>query len=471
MARKEQEPQKMRELRAPFQKGALALSAFLFLAASSGYGKPPDGRENPIIPTPTPSLLPIFLTSPTSTPIPEAFPTAIKEPTELFIIPFNFESKIIDSMETFGDDKPLSQTDLLKLYKQLNSKEQEMRNDTYYGTIFIAKKIIDEFQITNGGETFQEFLKRHEKAFNQMVQEQPYPDTNKLQLRRLIVVEDAVEPPYCYTLNNEIKDSDGGWSFVENLYFPKKAPYYDKNVGIDYGLEHEFAHAFLHLPDQYSLDFGSSDWLPESITENVPAQWKKYSASSRNDIGQDLMNNANQRIGIYTNLQILRRVLQEEVHNNKKTVPEVWWNFPYEIPEKTTFAFGKDYSRAAVDIFQSVEVDEDKRPSEYNRKKKLELIGNYTNSEDGNLTLTKDKLFLTPNNPDNLIKAENSTLFLLVTTTDGKQYFRWMDIRDFNIPFWLGYQEQINMNFKLASGKDDPKTFDWRIKYSNEENR
>ena len=55
-----------------------------------------------------------------------------------------------------------------------------------------------------------------------------------------------------------------------------------------------------------------------------------------------------------------------------------------------------------------------------------------------------------------------------MTRLGGERSYRWMDIRDFNIPYWIGNKEHVTMVFKSATEKDDPKTFDWRILYGSD---
>lgn len=166
-------------------------------------------------------------------------------------------------------------------------------------------------------------------------------------------------------------------------------------------------------------------------------------------------------IGLYTNLQLLRRIKSNDVHNNKKTGLEASMRFPYEIPQMVTFSFGKRYRNANVQVFRTVSaVPGDKQ------KKTLELVNTYVNSVDGELTLSKEGIFEPPQNQDNLVESENATLLFLITRLNGEKSWRWEDIRPFNIAYWKGYKEHVSMSFNLASEKDDPKTFDWTIKYS-----
>lgn len=425
-------------------------------------------------PTPSPTLSPTVDSTKVPTPTTEAsisLQSSIQEtptPTKTQEATDYLESEIIDNVETYGDKNPLTQAQLTKLYEKLNSVvEREMRDNTYYGSISVGKATYESFRnIMDGGESVQAFIKRHEAVFNQMVHEQPYPDTNKLSIRRLIVLDDGVEIPH-FSLNEFIKDSDGGWN-LGSKYVPTEADYYDKNLRIDYGLLHELGHAVFHLPDQYSLDFiKHNDTDTNPLLVNMPSKWTKYGAYDRIDIGKNLMGaqlqrKEDRRIGLHSNLQLLRRAPSNEVHINKRYVTEALWKFPYELPQTVTFSFGKEYENATVQVFRTVSavVPTDKQ------KKALELVETYVNPVDGELTLSKEKLFQPPQNEYNLIESENATLFIVITGLDGELSFRWMDIRDFNIPYWQGHRDHVTMNFSLASEKDDPNTFDWTIKYS-----
>lgn len=487
-------PEKARHvLRFSAQKAALTASS-LYLMVSSGCGN----IENPVIPfsnnepSPTSSLLVptptenevtvTIIRAPTSNPepdtkgvtvtiipaptrTPESTPASTKAPE----IPKYLESKIIDDMETYGDERSLTQEQLPKLYDKLNSAEQEMRNDTYYGTIFVSQTVYEGFRNTIKEDNFQKFLKKQEETFNSIVHLQPYPDTNKLSLRRLIVVEDIVETPHPYFLNYEkelIKDSDGAYRF-QGSYLPhdslKTPAYYDKDTGVDWGLLHEFGHSFFHIPDEYSLDFDIRNSSAVNPLEKIPLAWRSYFASYRSDIGKNLMGSpSSNRIGLYSNLQLLRRIEANDVHNNKKNPPEATMKFPYEIPQTVTFSFGKEYLNATVQIFRTVSTDPPNK-----QKKTLEPADTYMRLKNGELTLAKEKLFQPPQNENNLLESENATLLFQISKLGGELSYRWMDIRDFNIPYWQGYRDHVTMSFNLASEKDDPNTFDWTIKYSN----
>ncbi len=132
-----------------------------------------------------------------------------------------------------------------------------------------------------------------------------------------------------------------------------------------------------------------------------------------------------------------------------------------------TFAFGEEYKGSKVDVFRSAGVYTDMRTSYYNQIKKLEQIGTYKASENGDLTLEKISLF-SPIQGYSLVRSKDGTLFLRVTKINGEQLFRWMDIRDFNIPYWQGHEKHVTMSFNLASGKDDPNNFNWQIEYSDD---
>lgn len=452
-------------LRMSMQKAALTASG-LYLMISSGCGN----VESPIVPSsvnePTPIPAPLVQT-PTHdlAPLPGLFPaqelksSSVNAPETTYL-----ESKIVDGLETYGDEKPLTKEQLPELYEKLNSVEQEMRDDTYYGTIFVAKSTYANFRNIMKGESFQAFLKRHENVFNQMVHEQPYPDTNKLSIRRLVVIDKVFGTNVLNTYLSEfIKDSDGGWDFNSRYVPATSYDYYDKDSRIDYGLLQELGHSVLHLPDHYVLDFKTDDQLPQGeLEDSLPVQFREYRTSLRKDLGGDLMSNPGAKyIGLHTNLQLLRRIERKDVHNNKKNIPETSWSFPYEIPQTITFSFGKEHTDAYVKIFRTDFVDPNDR-----RKKTLKLVDTYLSTEDGELILTKDKLFRLPQNDYNLLYAHEATLLFKITGLDGEHSYRWLDIRDFNIPYWQGHRDHVTMSFNLASEKDEPNSFDWTIKYS-----
>lgn len=69
-----------------------------------------------------------------------------------------------------------------------------------------------------------------------------------------------------------------------------------------------------------------------------------------------------------------------------------------------------------------------------------------------------------------LINNLEATFFVVATDKNGKQYIRWMDIRDFGIPYWRGFTEKVKMTMRFVA-KDrlsvvDPGNLDYTIQYS-----
>jgi hypothetical protein len=62
------------------------------------------------------------------------------------------------------------------------------------------------------------------------------------------------------------------------------------------------------------------------------------------------------------------------------------------------------------------------------------------------------------------VPLKEGVLFIKVTNGD-ETWFRWMDIRDFNLAYWHGFTNSVLMRMDLASAADDPNQFSWEIKY------
>lgn len=419
-------------------------TGFLGFILGRGQQSPPtETPRHPAVATATP----MAPSSPATTEPTKILPTETPIKKEL-------APKLVDGMETWGAEKPLSREEARSLIDQLNSKQTEVRPDTYYGSFFITKSVLAEFVKDNQGESYQSFLARHEQTLNKMLGRDDYP--TKIKFRRLVILADDTSIGQ-QEFVADVKDSDGGWTFY-TPYKPSASSYYDTQEKIDYGLLHEIGHSTLHLPDGYSVDF---DNINSAAVQDLTKEWQSYHGSWRPDIGLDLMSAEKHSIKTHTQLQLNRR-LPNDVHN-RANQKEAAWAFPSEVPAVVNFDFGTGLAGSRVEIYRSYEVDPDKRESHFTRKKDLRSLGIIEISQNGKVSLEKDQLF--PTTPEQMIEAESAVLLFKFGHGQGKKYFRWMDVRDFNIAYWLGKRDEVTMKINGATAADNPETFAWQIVY------
>ncbi len=371
---------------------------------------------------------------------------------------------IIDGLETFGADEPLNEEQLKLLTEKLNSLGNEKRDDTYYGTVFVTEETYKRFIFDDFQESFQSYLRRHEALFNQMLIENPIAlAEGGFKLRRLIVINNNVPESDFFRdyYNNRITDCDDQY-LIKN-YQPSKADYYDPSIRIDLGLLHEWGHYFLHLNDFYSLDFFSPVNIPPPLRE-IPL-WQKYYGSYRDGIDNDggvsrkdladntLMAGGGGRIlGLYNSLQLANRGKAGRVHNLRETLKDIWL-WPADLPEQVVLRFYNVYGLPLIVRNITVYETEADLANPNTRVWHSGPVYNFP----GEIIRPVD-IFPVENGA---IKKGSEIIFLDIDTDRGK-YFRWMDIRDFNIAKWMG-KEFLQM---CAARYDDyPGNFNSRIDY------
>lgn len=429
-----------------------------------------------------------------------------RRPTEAAALPLRqeepgspFEAKIIDNLTTYGSEKPFSHTELERLITQLNSEKAKVDPQIYYGTLYISESGYKQFPgFTEDGESLQTFLKRQELILNKMLEESDRVNgietKTAFALRRLIVVADNVSQdgrPFLPWVGDDgtvhddiLADTDGFWGFNVDLetlpdgtmkkkiiYNPNESAYYSPSSKVDRGLIHEWGHQMLHLPDHYALNMKPTDVWPEEL-EAIPAEWREYHADIRPDTSpNDLMASVGGSIDTYTALQLRRRVDAGTVHDRLETWDEGQWKFPNEMPEQVTFDFDVPFGNASIDLYRSVYLN--RETGEYanplhNTQKGIEKISfPQTLASDGTITFDPQTI-LGEKIGDNLY-AEDCSFFLRVRGSDSRDYFRWIDVRDLNIPRWQGISENVRMGMSLAAVGNDPKMWGegWKINYSS----
>jgi hypothetical protein len=376
--------------------------------------------------------------------------------------------EVIDGLETYGDEKALNEAELQLLFDKLNSEykrkpeDQKMRDDTYYGTMFVSPDF-DIHSISNlENDTVPKLIKRHEDAFNQM-DVTTYPNISLLHIRRAIFIQDNVAHPDMYLLNQYIKDSDGGWYFSgkNNLSDPEEAlAYTDEDTGVNRLLLHHWGHTILNLSDK-QVDFvkENNNVISDYPVREVP----DYEGCLRDDFGRDLMCTGEMRIGWYDSLRLKQRHDLGIVHDKAKTLPDTLPDFPYKLPKTNKFSFedslGKTLPKATVEFFRSEIVE---------GKKRLSPIGAYKTDESSAVTVQREKLFIPDREYGGVphVGAENALLFLKVTSQEGEIFVRWVDMPDIMMGYLLGYKDHVLMYMQLAREGDDLE--DWGIQYGCE---
>lgn len=386
-------------------------------------------------------------------------------------------SEIIDHVETFGHREGLTQRQLDSLITDLNSVQREMKEDTHYVTLFISEENYKQFPDDNDKESFNAFIKRHDESWTAMLNDAQPRIRGGLKTRRIIVVKNKVQTPashhYGY-LENGIQDSDGTWNVSRGntIYKPKEAGYYDRNLRLDRGLLHEIGHSTFDLPDIYSIDFDYRGSEPLDAFRDVPKNWQSYTTSRHRTDSPDTIMNCCSLFSNYESKMLHRRKRSGHCHNKKKNLPEQSWSFPREIPQTTIFNFGKTFKDSTIELYRSCAKDK-KDLFNMSHEKTLEMLpleNRKINSEGeiniGNPFRTATNLkksFLSGQ-----ILCQESVLFIKVIKPNNEIAFRWLDVRDFNLPVWERNMDEtvvVMMKMKLAATQDTQEEFDAKVNY------
>ncbi|OGE31861.1 hypothetical protein A2631_01915 [Candidatus Daviesbacteria bacterium RIFCSPHIGHO2_01_FULL_44_29] len=363
-----------------------------------------------------------------------------------------------NQIEVVGLDKPLSEQGLLTYIKTVNEKPAEMLENMVYGSIFVSKKAYEDFS-KNLGETFELFIQRHSTAMNHLLK-QANPPTTDFTMRRIVILEDKVAPPYSGHQNwaqKGMKDSDGAWFFGE-AYNPRSTAYFRKEDSIDLGLLHEWGHTILHLNDQYKLDYNNADSTSiDRIVTQLPASWRKYIGSYRNDM-LDLMASTSPQFNRFTALQLERRRKRGSHDVLPNIVDENGWQ--HELPQQVGLKLlheGREIKVKNLSVYVT-----QARTIGPARQKNIPEKAIFEN----------DSAFLYPQSffirREYGVYSDEATVLMLIRDEHNQRYFRWMDIRDFNIPFWQGLdklQATLNVVSQDATEPPNPANFDWTIQY------
>lgn len=353
------------------------------------------------------------------------------------------------------DYSPLSQTQLDKFIEQVNSNPLPKEEDTYYASFFVPESVYTRWS-KKSKYSFEIFLNSHVGEVNKMLKPAGY----KFLVRWFLVVQDGVAVPASWDetwLREGLKDSDGRYYFDDPKYDPGKSSYFQN--GYDYGLPHEIGHQVFHLKDHYDLD-RDLRWkgivLPLSLN-GAHYSTLVYRAADRADQSNDLMSGGNgTEIRTYTKLQLARRRTQGFVHNFKR---ELWdyEGWPIEFPQRVQMKFYDGAKPLTVS--------------------KLEVYTIFNSPDKKDTFLSKSPYVCTPDNfipkkalspHGNYILNGEAVLLLVIKDKEGKSYLRWTDIRDFNIPYWQGFTDNVTMRLQamsLTRDYDAPLSFNWGIGY------
>ena len=226
---------------------------------------------------------------------------------------------------------------------------------------------------------------------------------------------------------------------------------------------HEWGHWVLHLNDQYLLDYKPDEENLPTPLRDIPQVWRSYNLGNRNDeLGRCLMYSVDPWIGKYSAEQLARRVKEGWVHDFERIMRDLK-GWPGEVPSATYLDFGSRFKGAKVEVYRT-------HPTGKNKALGEEPIFQGEVDQEGKVNIGNPFKDWAPHPNEGpwmkgYIQSPCGVLFIKVITPEGKVYFRWEDIRAFNLAYWRGYKEVV-MKMNLASAETDPLSFDWTIEYS-----
>ncbi len=374
-------------------------------------------------------------------------------------------SQTIDGLLTYGQDQPLTKSELAGLIGFLNTDPLAMEEDAYYAT-FLASETAFQTFAQDEGESLQAYLVRHVAWMDRALKMANPPAEGGLVARRFIILADGVfKFPWDVRsrridyVAHGLLDSDGSWSFVD-IYCPKSCGFYNTDLELDTALLHEWIHAIFHLPDHYAFDLHASTDI-HTLLEGSTELWQSFWSGRRPDIshGDFAMGGGGFMLRHYSALQLLDRRNRGNTHDNDRNRYEM--GFLAQVPQVSVLDFGPESAGAGVLIYQTQACP----PESPNRKASSCKILVPDPVLDGRLDergrIVVGNLFA---RYEVKVPVKEGVLFIKVTNGD-ETWFRWMDIRDFNLAYWHGFTNSVLMRMDLASAADDPNQFSWEIKY------
>lgn len=180
---------------------------------------------------------------------------------------------------------------------------------------------------------------------------------------------------------------------------------------------------------------------------DLPKNWRSYFPSRTS---KDLM--ASGRTLEPYNAQLLMR--RKNPHDLKDTIKD-YQGWPLEIPEEMNAVFTSEdqiVEPASIDFFQTVK--------EKDKEKTLTPEPVYTTRSS---IIEPRKMFKAK---EGIIDREGGTLLARIIDKNGKEFFRWMDIRMFNMALW---NKKNTLHMQVVSNDNPiefPKDFNEDIQYA-----
>ena len=375
------------------------------------------------------------------------------------------DSEVIAGLRTYGQEQPLTEAELNGLVVFLNLDPLPMEEDAYYITFLASATAYRDF-LQDYGESLQSFLLRHVAWMDREIRFADPPVAGGLVARRLIVIEDGIwnsdseERGIDYRAHG-LTDSDGSWSFIDS-YCPSCA-FYSPDLGLDFGLMHEWIHAIFKLPDHYALDFHFQLDINGVLAGVVPESWQFYSAGGRPDISnRDFAMGGNGTVlRHYSALQLAERRVLGIVHDKERALAD--FGFFGQVPAEVVWDLGPDLADAPILVYQSQPCPPDNPNSAAYACKVLGPVPIFHGRLDERGRIGVGNLFA---DYEGAVIQKEGVLF--VRALVGDEYrFRWLDIRDFTLAIWEGFGESVVMRFNLASADTNPEDFVWTVSYES----
>ncbi|MFZ3301458.1 MAG: hypothetical protein WA152_01945 [Microgenomates group bacterium] len=379
-----------------------------------------------------------------------------------------------------NSEKPLNDDDLdsLKMIfvDQMIQGERKLDPNTTYTTIFCRSSLYNKFPNYTDGESYEHFIARQFEVIN----EKSKKIGLNIVLREVVIVNDdimttrSLDSSY---LDDNIPGSDGIYHDNPD-YNPNLSSYsYVDNNGkiVDMGWIHEAVwHATLRGNDSYALEYNNghdqrfhpipSDFKSLQDTENP---WTHYLMLRDR---QDITNKCISVIGYppfddigfgeHAELMLKRRLENGTLHDFKdSTLDLAGWRA--DLPNHASLAFTDSEGNSLGDT--NIKIYRTERTGD--PTKVLELYSQSLNPTPiycgSNKLIKLNQMF---NITNGVVPMCEGTLLIDI----NGQYFRWMDIRDFQIPKWKG-KENPTLNLKVISQSNSknipPESFDHRIIY------
>ena len=405
-------------------------------------------------------VMPTATLAPTATPLQSSALAAV--PVLVYHEP---DSEVIAGLQTYGQNQPLTESELYRLVLFLNSDPLPMEEDAYYITFLASATAYRDF-LQDYGESLQSYLLRHVAWMDREIRFADPPVVGGLVARRMIVIEDGIwnsdnEERGIDYLAHGLIDSDGSWSFIDS-YCPECA-YYDQKLRLDFGLTHEWIHAIFKLPDHYALDFHPQFDI-NGVLAGVPEGWQFYSAGDRPDISRNdfAMGGGGSVLRRYSALKLAERRARGVTHDKERAWDES--NFLAQVPAQVVWDFGSGLAAAPILVYRSQPCPEVYPDSWASACKILGSVPIFHGRLDERGRVAVGNLF--SDFEDTAPPHKEGVLFVRVLV--GEDYrFRWLDIRDFNLAIWEGFGESVVMRFNLASADTNPEDFVWDVSYES----